>query len=71
MVKYKLYLLIVGLIISIPTLACGAVGVYDPEATQTAMEGTVVALQETISALEAGVSQPATPQIIQRPSFTP
>ena len=64
MVKYKFYFLIAGLIISISTLACGAVGVYDPEATQTAMESTVTAMQATISALEAGVSQPATPQII-------
>lgn len=64
MIKYKLYFLIASLIISIPTLACGAVGVYNPEATQAAMEGTVTAMQATISALEAGVSQPASPQII-------
>jgi|GEM_PF-5090034 len=62
--KYKLYFLIASLIISIPTLACGAVGVYNPEATQAAMEGTVTAMQATISALEAGISQPASPQIL-------
>lgn len=64
MVKHKFYFLIVVLIISIPTLACGAIGVYDPEATQAAMESTVTAMQATISALEARVSPPASPQII-------
>ena len=43
---------IIVLLLSLPTLACGAVGVINPEATQTAMEGTVVSLQATITALE-------------------
>lgn len=59
-------------------LACGTVGIYDPEATQVAMKETVVALQATIAALESKASQnrPITPQIrvvtaIPKPSPSP
>lgn len=51
----KLYFLMIGLIMVLPTLACGAVGVYEPEATQVAIEGTVTALQATITALEKNI----------------
>jgi hypothetical protein len=64
--KYPFFLFLT-LFFIIPTLACGAVGVYDPEATQVAMQGTVTALQATISALEQNIAQSqqdATPQVI-------
>jgi hypothetical protein len=57
MINRKLILLIASLIAAIPILACGGVGVYDPEATQSAMSGTVTALQATISALENKIDQ--------------
>lgn len=65
MTQQKLIRLSAIIILSIPMLACGAVGVYNPEATQVAMEGTVVALQATISALEDSITQnQSEPQII-------
>lgn len=57
MFKHKITLLIVGLVIILPTLACGSVGVYNPQATQQAMEGTVIALQATIAAMENKTDQ--------------
>jgi hypothetical protein len=57
MVKYKVYFSIIGFVMFIPTLACGSVGIYDPEATQVAMAGTVTALQATIAALESNLNQ--------------
>ena len=57
MFKHKLTYLITGLVGILPTLACGAVGVYDPEATQEAMMGTVTALQATITAMESDTDQ--------------
>lgn len=57
MINRKLTLLIASLIAAIPTLACGGVGVYDPEATQAAMSGTVTALEATISALENKIDE--------------
>lgn len=64
--KRNILLLFVGVILFMPTLACGAVGVYNPEATQAAMQGTVVALQETITALEGNIGQNQSdePQVI-------
>jgi len=44
--------LLIALLLASSSLACGAVGVINPEATQTAMESTVVSLQATITALE-------------------
>ena len=41
--------LLIALLLALSSLACGAVGVINPEATQTAMEGTVVSLQATIT----------------------
>jgi hypothetical protein len=58
-------LLMIGIIVLIPILACDAIGIYDPEATQVAMDETVVALQATIAVLESKASQSrsVTPQI--------
>ena len=61
MIKRKLILFIAGLVALLPTLACGSAGVYDPQATQAAMEATVTALQATIVALEANTSQSRQP----------
>lgn len=64
--KYLLPLILI--VAALPSLACGAVGVIDPAATQTAMEGTVVSLQATISALEQKVAAPTdTPTVTATP----
>lgn len=52
MINHKLAGLALALVLPLLTIACGSVGVYDPEATQQAMQGTVTALQGTIIALE-------------------
>ncbi|HEX9923530.1 MAG TPA: hypothetical protein VGD99_12810 [Anaerolineae bacterium] len=57
MINHKLAGLALGLVMLLLTVACGSVGVYDPEATQQAMQGTVTALQGTISALESRLNQ--------------
>lgn len=54
MTQHKFVFMLIILALAIPTLACGAVGVYDPQATQAAMQGTVTALQATIAAMEQG-----------------
>jgi len=57
MIKAKLLFLIIGAAMLLAGMGCGAVGVYDPQATQVAMEGTVTSLQATISALEGRLDQ--------------
>jgi hypothetical protein len=57
MINHKLAGLVLGLVMPLLTVACGSVGVYDPEATQQAMQGTVTALQGTIIALEDRLNQ--------------
>jgi hypothetical protein len=70
MIKSKLLVLTVGGLLFLLVLACGSVGIYDPQATQVSMQSTVSALQETIAALEtsaAGQAQSqaqATPVVI-------
>ncbi len=52
----------INALLLIPTLACGVVGIYDPQATQVAMQGTVGSLQATITALETTSAAQAQPR---------
>ena len=66
-----LFLLFIGGISLAVIVACGSIGVYDPQATQTALQGTVGSMQATIMALEAAgqadptqTSAPPSPQVV-------
>ncbi len=70
-VRYRLLFWGISGLLLISVFACSSVGVYDPQATQVALQGTVSALQETVTALETasttGQAQPVpqpSPQII-------
>lgn len=57
------FVLLLGGLFVLPLLACGTVGVYNPQATQAAVQETVSAMQATITALESSLAV-ETPQVI-------
>lgn len=67
----SVFLLLVGGVSLAVIVACGSIGVYDPQATQMALQGTVGSMQATITALEASgqadptqASPPPSPEIV-------